>query len=488
MPSWEGDISLADQHRLRGICLSAPGSDKPSIHTGCSLRFLSIVETARIPLHLGVSKPYTVTTACEDTEHWFSSVLLGNLSQDSQESWWQSVQTDSPIGILVAVEGIVATTTSILDKQPRVTELLFFAAKGTSADDGRPPTPPQSSPVESQGVDEISSPEIRVFALPLSSELLNNETSKATPPPSPKVIDEHVEAKLLNPAKNQTIEAADAINELPVRKRRNLNDTFDEAAERRRKARQKGGQAVAAAAAVPIKVEDSMSTLKHRRSVSSTHVPLQNRPLSRSSSIASTRPALAREPSVKPSSLSHIQNAETVAGSPQQASIEKKNKDLVGKMVMAGLRLLGMHRSKARKSRANSLAASPALDQSFEDKDVDRRNDDEYMLIYNQAYKGTCCAFRQYMTTTSLQGQETALRDTVDRLLAIFCNDPITIETKAMEDEYTPGGRRPFGSSALQTAENANPFLQAAVAAKGSQANTPCVKKPKENHLAVDAI
>lgn len=421
-----------------------------------------------------------MTTSSEETESWFSSTLLRSYDEKNSGAWWQDARTESPIGILVAVDEDLSATTSNLDPRHKVTELLFYAAGHASTDSRRPPTPPQSSPVE-DGLEGSVPSEVGVFALPLSSDLLADTASELTPPPSPKANDDHVEGIFLP---NETSHEPEAVNELPVKKRRNVSDTFDEAAERRRKARRKGGQAVAAAAAAPIKTEDSIPALQHRRSISSTHGPVQTRPLSRSSSVASTRPVLAREPSAKPSSLSQIQTADAASQSPQQPSIEVKNKELVGKMVMAGMRLLGLHRSKTRKSRSNSVVASPSADSGFDVVEADRKNDEEYMLVYNQAYKGTCCAFRQYMTTTSLQGQETSLRDTVDRLLAIFCNDPLTVETQAVEDEFTPGGRKAFGSSALPISEHANPFLQAAMTGRESQANTPSFRKSKGKEKA----
>lgn len=280
----------------------------------------------------------------------------------------------------------------------------------------------------------------------------------------------------------------EVINRPPVRKRKSLNDTFDEAAERRRKARRKGGEGVAAAAAPRTNPGDALPTLKHRRSVSNAQsVPLQSRPLSRASSVASGRLNDGREPSVpaatKRSSLARHQSTAAGLETEQEGpTIDQKNKDIISKIVMAGMRLHGLAQSKNRKLRASSAAPSPAVDASFEELEAERQNDEEYKLVYHQVYKGTCFTFRHHITNKSLQPHTEALRTTVDELLAIFCNDPLASGLDGGEAEVTPGGRKAFGSSALAASEKTmNPFLTARQT-KGveSKSNTPCARKSSE--------
>lgn len=419
-----------------------------------------------------------MTTTHEETERWFSSILLGN-DESSNRTWWQNARTESPLGVLVAVDCSPATTKpgSATTSTPRVTELLFFAATLPSAGAGQPLTPPHSSPAEDDDI-EKPSPQIRVCALPICSDLHLNEP---TPPSSPGLRDQDPEARFLPSIISQPVEATEFINRPPVRKRKSANEVFDEATERQKKARRQGGGGVSAAAASLSRTEESQSFPKHRRSISNSQpvVPLQNRPLSRSSSVASVRPGSVRETSVssgaKRSGLSRLQSVSDAPVKSEESPIEKSNKEFICKVVSAGMRLCGVVQLKSRKSRANSIVPSIAEDVDIGEVELERKQADEFKLMYSHAYKGTCFAFRKYLADTPLQSHTEALRATVDRLLAVFCNDPLTLDVEGADDDFTPGGRKAFGSSALPGSEK-NPFLQSAIGL-GSRTNTPCVRK-----------
>lgn len=464
-----------------GISLSTHTAGGTAISANATLRFLSIVETARIPLHLAVGTPYHVTTTQHNTQAFFSSTVL-TPNHGDLPSWWQTAGTDSPLGILAAVQH--PDTPNHLN--PRVTEILFYASKNNRPLCERPPTPPLSSPI-SHADSTDSTSDIRVCALPLSSDLLYNNAFEPTPPSSPTRENKDVEAVFLPPSKLQAPGTKDIVHELHGRKRRTANDAFDEANERKLKARRKGGVGVIAAAASQIKSEVALPTLKHQRSTSNNQPPLQTRPLSRASSVSSVRPSTAREPSVpavaRLSGLSKSQSASAQADIPEHPSTEAKNKEHISKVVMAGMRLQGLAQSKSRRSRSNSTAASPALDTHFEDVEVTRKSDEEYKLMYHQVYKGMCFAFRKHINVIALQSHTVPLQETVDALLAIYLRDPLASKPR-VDDEFTPGGRKAFGSSALPVSEPTNPFLQAAVTEEDSRTNTPCMRKPKDQAKA----
>jgi hypothetical protein len=384
---------------------------------------------------------------------------------------------DSPLGVLVAVDSSQNSSGPVSSR--RVTEVLFYAARDAPVVDQQPLTPPKSSPGDS-GLDRTPASQLRLYALPLCSELHVNEL---TPPPSPSCeIQDVIPTFLPSPAK--LTETAEVINRPPVRKRKSAVDAFDEATERKKKARRQGGGGISAAAAAGMDTNDtSLSSLKHRRSISNANsVPLQSRPLSRSPSIASVHHAGFREPSLpvagKKSTLSHMQSAPN-AVEKVQSSTEQKNKDYIAKVVMAGMRLYGLVQTKTRKSRANSATVSPAPDTTFEDLEYERRQSEEYKLIYHQAFKGTCLAFRRQISDSSLQIHTEAVRATVDRLLAVFCNDPLTLNAEEDEDKFTPGGRKLFGSSVMPGSGKGNPFVNAFIN-NDSKSNTPCLSKVVE--------
>ena len=322
--------------------------------------------------------------------------------------------------------------------RPPVTEVLFYASHEDQLQT-RPPTSPYCSPAPHTGSEMKSQPKLSVHAIALSSDLLYQaREAEPTPPASLVAEDVDVEAVFLPSAFPA---AEEVINEPPVRKRPNAADVFDEASERRKRARRKGGQGVSAAAA-PKCGTSQMPSLRHRRSESIVQsVPLQTRPLSRSPSVASSRPATAAAAGTKRSALSCVENVTTA---PSGHGVEAKNKDLISRMVMAGMRLYGLSQSRHRKSRPTT----PAVDINPENTEWERVKEAEYKLIYHQVFKGTCFAFRSGITSRNLQLFTNTVRETADKLLAMFCDDPLSqgIADTCVRDEVTPGGRKAFGS------------------------------------------
>jgi hypothetical protein len=396
-----------------------------------------------------------VKTTNSDTEVWLSRhVITASQGETREQAWWESARPDSPLGILVSVE---SSCDGRSKDHPRPTELLIYASQA-NASLGRSSTPPLS-----QGEDGIGSvedvPVFTVCALPLSSDLLHG-APESTPPPSPEGSEESEAVFLPLPP----VQDEETVNEPTVRKRKSVTDAFDEATERRRKARRKGGAAVAAAAAP--KKEDPLPALKHRRSISgsiSQLPPIQSRPLSRSPSISSSRPPTARAPSEAPkrSALSRVESVARGPGESDEASTESKNKELISRLVMAGMRLYGLSQSKGRKSRADSSIASPAAEATFEQRDTELKSDEEYKLVYHQVFKGTSFAFRGQIASTSLQPHTEALRDAVDKLLALYCNDPLEAGLPSLADELTPGGRKAFSSATQAGSKEPHPFTSA---------------------------
>jgi len=108
-----------------------------------------------------------------------------------------------------------------------------------------------------------------------------------------------------------------------------------------------------------------------------------------------------------------------------EPTVESKNKDAISRVVMAGMRLYGyQQRKKTNRSRRRS--ASPSIrDAEAEQESEEAAKDEEYKLVYHQTHRGAVFAFRSSIASTSLHTQPNKIRDTVDRLLAIFCTDPL---------------------------------------------------------------
>ena len=365
------------------------------------------------------------------------------------------------MGILVAVEAGSKT----YNGTPRITELLLVASRSHLVLGQRLPTPPASSPFE-VAVDAGTSDAhvLQVLALAISSDLLL-PANLPSPPISPALEDCETIPAIFLP--QSLLQASETIHEPPTKKQKTATSSLDQAKARRDVARRVGGESISAAAAAAAKPD-----LSHRRISSNTNTPLQTRPLSRSPSIASSRPGSVRVPNPvesKPSTLSRMQSLSgiPVEATPEAtvaANTETKNKDAIARVVMAGMRLYGLSQSnrKIRDKQQRSGSASPAVpvedSMTPEALEAERKNDEEYKAVYHQVYKGVCFTFRAHMQTMLLQGYTDALREAADKLLAMFCNNPLANGLLGVADEkYTPGGRKAFGSAKVED-QGKSPF------------------------------
>jgi hypothetical protein len=366
------------------------------------------------------------------------------------------------LGILVAVEAGSKT----YNGTPRITELLLVASRSHLVLGQRLPTPPASSPFE-VAVDAGTSDAqvLQVLALAISSDLLL-PANLPSPPLSPALEDCETIPAIFLP--QSLLQASETIHEPPTKRQKTAPSSLaslDQAKARREAARRAGGESVSAAAAKP--------DLSHRRISSNANAPLQTRPLSRSPSIVSSRPGsvrVANPVESKPSTLSRVQSisgipVETTSETTITANTETKNKDAIARVVMAGMRLYGLSQSNRKirdKQQQRSGSASPAIavyeSITPEALEAERKNDEEYKVVYHQVYKGVCFTFRAHMQTMLLQGYTDALREAADKLLAMFVNNPLANGLLGVADEkYTPGGRKAFGSAKVED-QGKSPF------------------------------
>ncbi|OCK84567.1 hypothetical protein K432DRAFT_401000 [Lepidopterella palustris CBS 459.81] len=444
MDLWVGKLVLPDGTLLRDITLAA-GQPTTALTLPSTLRFLSLVDTVRIPLYLAAGPSLDVWTTSADTEGWFRSILLGegaskvdSSTDQNAHEWWTSKRTQSPVGIIVQIDN--SETTASL---PRVTEILFYGTIGAPSQAGLP-TPPTSSPDSYISTEDLL--ELRVHALPLSSDLLFKPFATTAPIISPPATNEdaslvldEVDAQFLPPPFPRT-------NSPGPGKRKHVDDIFDEAAEQRRKTRRKGGEGIAAAAS---KIHGSRPGSSHPKSLSvdngasqapevldsktATHIsqfqPV-GRPLSRSPSISSDIRPLSRKGLLeglgKRSSLSRVTS---IATATEELTTESRNKEALSRVVMAGMRMYGLQqRKRPNKSTRGSVAPSADSNEAGEEQIADdMAKDEEYKMIYHQTFKGAVLALRNHIAILPLHSQPDRLRDVVDKLLAIFCTDPLNI-------------------------------------------------------------
>lgn len=412
-------------------------------------------------------------TTSESTEEWFASILLSKpATTESFEAhpreWWTFARAQAPTGILVQVEDDRANS-----KGPKITEILFYGtiAAPTSAS-GALPTPPSSSPDPTHvSPDPELLPELRVHALPLSSDLLCRDSTTAALPASPALS----AADPLTTIEPQFLPPTYTSEQAPVSPKRK-RDIFDEAELARKKARSKGGEGISATAA---RAQESQHSFGRRSSISidtkvlpggsdsrppSAHALARpiSRTHSRSPSISSDSRPLSRkgapECQTKRSTLSQVA---TVPLQPEEPTTESRNKEALSRVVMAAMRMHGFQQRKKHKSRRSSVAPGVQVEEQLSAEAIaeETAKDEEYKLIYHQTYKSAVLAFRKHMSSKPLHSQPDRLGDVVERLLAIFCTDPLTIPTEqeVTADALATPGRGHLGVPG-STHSRASPF------------------------------
>jgi hypothetical protein len=308
--------------------------------------------------------------------------------------WWTLARAQSPIGILVEVQG----QTEVL--KPRITQVLFYGTIAAAPAVQGLPTPPSSQYVPNARPGSL--PELRVHALPLSSDLLYQSAASAVVSPSPTTESTEFEAQYLPP-----VHEPSAAPKSPKRKR----DLFEEATLARRKAKGRGGVGVAAAAAAVAHHGESQHPYASRKSISadakapplpdsrpsSAHGALPrpaSRPLSRSPSISSdTRPLSRRDTAETNGRRSLLSRVDTISSpQPEEPTTESRNKEALTKVVLAAMRMHGLQQRRKGKQRgAPGLDDSqPATGQAT--AEADAAKDEEYKQIYHQTYRGAALA------------------------------------------------------------------------------------------------
>ncbi|KAG8626152.1 hypothetical protein KVT40_006553 [Elsinoe batatas] len=404
MKPWIGDIAVSGSNSIKDVRFAQPSDGAKTLAHNATLTLLSLVEIARVPVHIICSPPTDVTTSSETTAAWFSQ-LLCNGPNKTTEPWWTNAALQSDAGILARIDG----TKGDKPGQINSTEILFFACRSSRANDL--PSPPRSR--ESRTANEEGP--ISIKAVLLSSDLLNVDVSaiQLTPPPSPKSTDPFIEgAFILNP-------------DAPVtsNKRKSLSDTFDEASKRRRLAKKgiKLGDRTdlvqsQAASIIPV-------TSIHRPSTSNVQ---DKRPLSRAASLQ-----ISKSRSQSPAPRPITSHADT---KPPSNPIEQRNKDLISRLILAGMRLHGLSQAKSK---------------TISRTDEEKQADEEFKLIYHNTLKAISFAFRASIGLTELRPHTALVQEKVETMLALFCSDPLSQPGFGLED-VTPSGRMPFKTPTMQ--------------------------------------
>ncbi|KAK8152015.1 hypothetical protein BC567DRAFT_239238 [Phyllosticta citribraziliensis] len=149
---------------------------------------------------------------------------------------------------------------------------------------------------------------------------------------------------------------------------------------------------------------------------------------------------------------------------------------------MAGMRMYGLQqRRRGNKVQPRRASVAVGVDSQQQDEEIspeDAARDEEYKLVYHQTYRGAVFAMRTHMSTRLLGQHVDQLRDVVDKLLAIFCNDPLRSLADLPSAVPTTGDvKGSFGTP--NPADDKSPFVDNVESfdGGGSQVHTPVVRR-----------
>lgn len=423
--------------------MSHGDSPRPCLSVDSELNFLSLVDVASIPLYLAVGPSLDVCVHSEATQQWIVDSLFPTRDNEvdpdrSEEPRWLRASGQLERGILLKVTDRASNG---INAKPNITELLLYAtvspAAGTKVHLPSPiPSSPGSSVLTSTTEATYMATVWKIHALPLSSQLLTHAARIESP-----LVPESNVAHFLAPFVGD-----DTNIHKPPCKRREISSLFEDAAQQSKRLKRRGGDRVSKAMANFDRVPTDTRTVEQLKSANLTKDtsnpwPVATGSLSRASSTVSTQSLeLSRPPSRwetfingKRSSLHRVESTssprETSSVLDYDMSIEQQNKSSLTRIVMAGMRVHGLQqRKKSNKLQASGEVSAGNLESHIVATSTEEES--EYKLVYHQTFKAASFTFRLHMATMLITQE--AMRDAVDRLLALFCTDSDGFATSSM--------------------------------------------------------
>ena len=411
-----------------------------------SLQFLSFVTPAEIPMYLSVGPSLEVYTGKESTGEWFSDVFTDafspkyHLNPDTDCLGFRrgNQYQQSDVGVLLEVDGQCRASPT----GSRITELLIYAGISSQGRaKTRLPTPPRSS---SPGPDTTlftngMKSHAKLFALPLSSDLTYHASHYPALLSPPMESLEKNYAQFLNPVQQGSTDPRTS-----PQKRLRVDSLFENATQQRKRTRRRGGEGIAhmmaggerltAQVVDPNNGKDRASIFAGHLTQAIHHAPPK---LSRMLCAPSmdtlqeshkSRP-LSRGCGTTPVQRSSLHRAASIAAFDSSSPapdghniIEQQNRSAFTRMILAGMRLYGLQQKRKPiiSHSASELLSYSGSRPASSHSDAD---EDEYKSVYHQTFKSTILAFRKHLSSILIR--QDLMRETVDRLLAIFCTDPL---------------------------------------------------------------
>lgn len=399
-----------------------------------------------------------VSSENEATTRWLSEGLLCEENIDGHDTvshpWWTYETGQSEFGILLSV-GYEETEPR---RRNNLTELLLYAA--AKRDVVEPPTPLSSlSPAPPKEPcrtllhgDHL---DVKVYALPLCSTIFDYVDKTRLAGPAQEDLKTPREAVFLPDDSDSS-----HLRQEAQQKRPSISSLFEDAKQKRRKLKGRGGESISKAMAEidrPLTNDGLPSDLDQGQSENTPMLQTRKavkQSLSRSSSMTSVpNPELPRPASRsgaltngKRSSLHRVESAISPRNSPilcdEVGDYTQRNKAALTKVVMAGMRLHGFQQKK-RLGKSSAMEDRPNTATSIGDA-TPFDTEDEFKLVYHQTFKAAMFAFRRHFNLEAIS--QGIMRDIVDRILGLFCSDPL------VGSEMEEGGLTAFGLSSQKSA------------------------------------
>ncbi|KAF2671910.1 hypothetical protein BT63DRAFT_476747 [Microthyrium microscopicum] len=359
--NWCGKISLPGDQFIEDVNITDPTLPGLCDQLGSTLEFLSLVEIFKLPAVMILRTGCSVWTHNDTTQNWFSDKLISSRL---------SSVPNAQAGI-----GILARGDSPRDNsQSTITEVLF-------------------SMIE-EPANEFRVQATFLCSSKLEANLQDNDTN------------EEVTVVLGGPP------AAGNEN--------NSQNIFDLAQEQRRRTSGRGGVGVAAAAAfMSPRPSTPASGVENQRRIA----PVEGSSLRRKYEAAHTTSPISSIERFPNSMFFQTQDSlpasqsQTILSQEESSALETANREMISRIVMAGMRLYGHQQRRkgeiTQEDLPNEIDATGGSPQ------------DEYKLIYHQTYKATIFALRTSIRSVSLQAHIERVREIVDNLLSLFCSQQL---------------------------------------------------------------
>ncbi|EAW08644.1 uncharacterized protein ACLA_095770 [Aspergillus clavatus NRRL 1] len=457
MDIWTGAIELNRDTQLRGLRLIDRTAQWHSdILKDSTLTLRCFVNPALVPIYARTGPNLELHTADIETAQWLKSKLLGNIWLEEEEL--ENFQTfQCPVGILLSANSSCGTKSGSL-----TTDLLVYGVLSSAASFERPPTPPGSSSPDPYGHDHhANKQELRIYATPLSTSLINKAQALCSPPETDTLANDARFAELLPDIRS------------PSPKRKRVATLFETAAQHHKKVRQKGGEAVSQLMANSLSHSSQhLQTLRIKRESEEPGLPLleriasqRSRSLSVGAGLHSFKPSERRTEQLRPSSQrGYVRESASRKGTPNPFSeppsrweptpalpasddkpetsftskdsetIISENKNTIARTILTCMRLYGFNRSSKPASTSKIVdSASQYVNLATDMGPTSSTDEDEFKAMYHATYRASTFALRKYLkeppeSAECLAGPTPSLDKEkamtyIDEFLRLFCEE-----------------------------------------------------------------